>query len=112
MGYPVAESPEPAYPALGAGLVFRAVSADAVQITVAQAAGFAGAPVFDAHGRWLGLSLGASVGAGGQVLRASAFRALLPKESSAGSEPAAANPSFEELYERFLPATVQVLAVR
>lgn len=68
MGYPVAESPEPAYPALSAGLVFRAAGADAVQTTVAQTAGFSGAPVFDAHGRWLGLSLGASGGAGGQVL--------------------------------------------
>jgi len=113
MGYAVAESPEPAYPALAAGLVFRAASADAVQTTLAQTAGFSGGPVFDAQGRWLGLSLGPSGGAGGQVLRASVFRALLPKESAAAPEAkAAANPSFEELYERFMPVVVQVLAVR
>mgnify|MGYP000592546868 CR=1 FL=1 len=113
MGYPVAESPEPAYPALAAGLVFRAAGADAVQTTVAQTAGFSGAPVFDVRGRWIGLSLGPVGAAGGQVLRASTFRALLLKQDAVASEPkAAANPSFEELYERFMPAVVQVLAAR
>lgn len=112
MGYAVTESPEPAYPALAAGLVFRALSTEAVQTTVAQTAGFRGAPVFDAHGRWLGLSLGPGEGAGGPLLRASAFRALLPKQSAAAGPMPAANPSFEELYERFMPAVVQVLAAR
>lgn len=109
MGYPLAESPEPAYPALSAGLVFRAVSPNALQTTVAQSAGFSGAPVFDAQGRWLGLSLGAS----GQLLRAASLRALLPKARAIAAESKqAGNTSFEELYERFMPTVVQVIAVR
>ena len=123
-GFSASADPESHFPGISPGLVFRADAGTGglMQITSALGAGHIGSPVFDPRGRLLGLSVGtgditirgenlrARVGAGQFALRAVAARA-------ADAAPARVNgplppmPAIEELYERLVPAVVQIVAI-
>ena len=79
-----------------------------------------GSPIFDNAGRLIGLALGsrdpiegvaerdAALGAGHFALRGDAFATLLPSVDDRAHAAPAPLPSTDELYERLLPAVVEV----
>jgi len=121
-GFGVPRSVDPAYPGVTSGLVLRTNAGvnDLLQITSAVGEGHDGAPVFDVHGRLLGLALNNGehqigsqslrkiLGAGTFVMRADS---VLHSEvvKTVALPPA---PSVEELYERLSPAVVQIVVVK
>src|SRR5262249_24465572 len=86
MGYPMADSLDPVWPALGPGLAFRVPVGEPgrIQITSALGSGNDGTPVFDAAGRLIGMALNnlreATAGSpgGSFALSSSLLQSMLP----------------------------------
>jgi S1-C subfamily serine protease len=122
MGYPLADSLDPVWPAMGPGLVFRPRVGEPgrMQITSALGRGSGGSPVFDAAGRLIGSALSNSGDAtggkpGGGSFALSSLLLLNALEAAgvmtrADAQPGPPAANVEEIYERMLPAVVLVVA--
>ena len=111
-----------AYPSLTPAVVLRAQLgvAQLMQISAPLGVDQGGSPIFDNAGRLIGLALGsrdpiegvaerdAALGAGHFALRGDAFATLLPRVDYRAHAAPAPLPSTDELYERLLPAVVEV----
>lgn len=118
LAYPVAGSLDPTYPALGPGIVLRTGIGANGYAQITSALGAAGSPIFDPAGHLVGIALGNSpadqqgLGKGNFAIGTAALLGLLPAAapSTATAPPPPAISSSDELYERMLPALVQVVA--
>jgi S1-C subfamily serine protease/thioredoxin-like negative regulator of GroEL len=122
IGYPLADSLDPVWPAVGPGLVFRLWVGEPgrIQITSALGTGSGGSPVFDATGRLIGIALsnprdaaGGKPGGGNFALSSSLLLSTLEAAgviTHANAQPGPSAATIEEVYERMLPAVVLVVA--
>ncbi len=125
-GYAVTDALEASYPLIAPSVVVRpdVGVAGLMQISTAFGAESSGSPVFDLSGQLIAITLGrqeplkgvgnrdSELGKGAFAMRVEALRSLLPKSAQARvkrSKAKAANPSIEELYEKFQPAVVSVV---
>jgi len=124
-GYSASGDPAGRYPAISPGVVFRADAGTGglMQITGTLGAGHIGSPVFDPRGRLVGVSVGTgAITIGGENLRSRvgagqfAVRTVAAQAAGGGPPRPAGKmppmPAVEELYERLVPAIVQIVSVQ
>jgi hypothetical protein len=114
IGYPLAGSTEPAWPAASAGINLRSVpgTGDRLHVTVAVGQGGIGAPVFDWQGRLVGIVTRPAADGATVVGASIPLRAPATADPGLGSGVGESASTLEEVYERALPAVVLVVSVR
>jgi tetratricopeptide (TPR) repeat protein len=129
LGFPVTDALENSYPILAPGVVVRrdAGFGGLMQVTSSLGPENSGSPVFDASGKFIGLTLGkqeplkgivdreALLGKGTFAVRADGLQKLLTNSARPGKKPAKTlaskgTQSVEELYEKLLPVVVTIVA--
>jgi hypothetical protein len=122
MGYALLIAESPAYPLVTPAVIVRDKLgvADLMQITAPLERDQRGSPVFDTRGRLIGLAVEdgeAIIGIADRhkelgdmhvALRGDAFAELLDGEHKGGAAMSDSVPAIEELYERLLPAVVEL----
>jgi tetratricopeptide (TPR) repeat protein len=125
-GYSITDSLEASYPLIAPSVVVRpdVGVGGLMQISTALGAESSGSPVFDLSGQLIAITLGrqepmkgigdrdSELGKGAFAVRVEVLRSLLPKTAQTRvkrSKAKVANPSIEELYEKFQPAVVAVV---